>query len=116
MLKKIVLSLGSLMLAVGLLGFFVPNFLYLVQFDLIQSFIYSLAGGIGISLAISNQTDLVRRRYFDFLAILSLSLLIIGLSFPNWGDLIHLEVPEHFFHAVLGLAACLASDYFRKKT
>jgi len=116
MLKLAVISFSGLMMTVGLLGFFVPNLYYVVQFDSYQSFVYMLVGAAGLKFGFGSATDLIRRRYLDAVAIVNLTLLMIGLSFPNLGDIIHLEVPEHVFHAAVGMTAALVSDYFRKRT
>ncbi|MDP3986412.1 MAG: hypothetical protein Q8P77_03245 [Candidatus Veblenbacteria bacterium] len=114
MLRTFVTAYGALMLAVGLLGFFVPNVLYLVQFDLWQSLLYAALGAVGLMLGLKRSANLNQNRYLNALAIVNLALLMLGLSFPNLGDIFHLEVPEHVFHGVVGATAALLADYYRK--
>lgn len=115
MLQKITFIFGSLLFLVGLAGFFVPNFLYLVQFDLFQSLLYAILGVVGLKMALTNQTPKHRLGYLQVVAITNLLLMMLGMFWPNWGDIIHLEVIENFFHSGLGLIAVVASDIFRKK-
>ena|SRR3990167_1885949 len=116
MLRTFVTAYGALMLAVGLLGFFVPNVLYLVQFDLWQSLLYGVLGASGLTLGLSHNKRPTQNRYLNALAIVNLALLMLGLSFPNLGDIFHLEVPEHVFHGVVGATAALLADYYRKRS
>jgi hypothetical protein len=115
MLKKIVIFFGGLMLAVGLLGFFIPNVLFLVQFDLWQSLIYAVLGATGLQIGLGQTKDLAQLGYLKALAIVNLVMLLMGLTWPNWGDIFHLEVPEHFFHGIVGISSALAADFFRKQ-
>lgn len=115
MVAKIISSFSALMLLAGLLGFFVPNILYLVQFDLWQSFIYTILGAIGLKLGLSkNTTPPAQQWYLASLAVVSLTLLTLGIFWPNLADIIHLEVPEHFWHGAVGLLAVLAWEKSRK--
>lgn len=115
MLRKITFAFGLILFAAGLISFFIPNWFYLIQFDLSQSLAYSIIGAVGIVLVAMNKSDLILRRYLTFLAIFNLALLMIGLSFPNFADIVHLEVPEHFSHAAIGLVAAILSDIYKFK-
>ncbi|HAO81655.1 MAG: hypothetical protein UV57_C0003G0029 [Parcubacteria group bacterium GW2011_GWD2_43_10] len=115
MINKITAFFGSLMFVIGLLGFFMPNVLYLIQFDLFQSFIYVVLGAIGLKLGFGQSTTKSQLTYLQGLAITNLLLMMIGIFWPNLGDIVHLEVPEHFFHGAVGLTSALAADYFRKR-
>lgn len=115
MTAKIITALGAIMLLVGLFGFFIPNVLYLVQFDLFQSLIYVSLGVIGLKLGLSKTTSaLNQQQYLASLSAINLSLLTIGIFWPNLGDIIHLEVPEHFGHGSIGLIAALAWEKSRQ--
>lgn len=114
--RIVLIILGGILLATGLLGFLKPNLMYLVQFDLYQSFLYAILGAIGLKLGLSPTTPpRYSQKYFEALAIINFILLMLGLFWPNWGDIFHLEVPEHFWHALIGITAALMADYLRRQ-
>lgn len=115
MMLKIITAFGGLMFLAGLLGFFIPNILYLIQFDLFQSFIYITIGAIGLKLGLTKDTSVIQQqRYLAALSIINLSLLTIGIFWPNFADIIHLEVPEHFWHGLVGLLSVAAWEKSRR--
>ncbi len=101
---------GAILLTVGIVSLLRPNWAYYVQFDLFQSFIYALAGAVGLKLGLGRHSVGSQWYYVRGLGIAGLCLLLLGLTFPNFRDIVHLEVPEHVFHGILGVAALFASD------
>ena len=102
--------MGAALFLLGLAGFFIvqiPNF---VQLDLWQSFIYLILGAIGLQLGWGKAQAITRRRYATTTGIIGLVFLGFGLTFPNFGDIFHLELPEHIFHLLLGLIGCLVGN------
>ena len=102
--------IGLSLFAVGLVSLFKPNWAYYVQFDLFQSFLYAVVGAIGIKLGFGRHSVGAQWYYTRGVGIGATLLLLLGLTFPNFRDIVHLEVPEHFLHALLGVGALFASD------
>ena len=102
--------LGTMLFGVGLLAIFRPNLSYIVQFDLFQGFLYAVTGAIGLKLAFGRHSVGARWYYVRGVGIGGVLLLLLGLTFPNFKDILHLEIPEHVFHAVIGIGALFASD------
>lgn len=101
---------GVILFLIGLIGFFNPALGNVIQLDLFQNLIYVVFGAIGLKLGFGNTTSSARARYARACGVLGLSLLLFGLSFPNFFDIFHLEPAEHVFHGLLGLAGCLTGQ------
>jgi hypothetical protein len=102
--------IGAGLLLLGLAGFFIvriPNF---VQLDLWQSLVYLILGAVGLQLGCGQTSSLNRARYATATGLVGLIFLGFGLTFPNFADIFHLELPEHVFHLLLGLAGCLVGN------
>jgi len=112
--RRATLTFAVVFTAVGLYGMLVGRVGYLVQFDLFQSLTYTILGFVGLKLGIENTNVQAMRRYISAVAILSLFLFVLGLTFPNFRDLVHLEVPEHVLHLTVGVAAAVAFSHFCK--
>lgn len=110
MYRVTTIILGLLLFTVGLIGFFQPNLNYTVQFDLFQSLLYIVAGAVGITLGLGKHSIGSQWLYVRIIGICGIVLLLLGLTFPNFMDIVHLEIPEHIFHAIIGLGALFASD------
>lgn len=115
MQKILTLLIGLILFGLGGAGFYLTQVPNVVQFDLFQSLMYIVAGGIGLKLGTENR----RVRYKSYLTAIgvgSLMLLALGLTLPNLGDIIHLEVIENIFHAALAVCALVATEpYLRTK-
>ncbi|MBI5466208.1 MAG: hypothetical protein HY974_02890 [Candidatus Kerfeldbacteria bacterium] len=107
--------IGLVLFLLGLAGFFIvkiPNF---VQLDLFQSFVYLIFGAIGLQLGWAQAQNKTRSRYATATGLLGLIFLGFGLTLPNFGDIFHLELPEHVGHAILGLTGCIVGDLGKKR-
>ncbi len=116
MLKTYVRSLAVLLFAIGLWGFWggaIPN---VVQLDLFQSLVYVVFGAVGLKLGFSQTANKTLARYATASGIMGLVFLGFGLTFPNFFDIFHLEIPEHVFHALIGILGCVVGDYAGRKT
>ncbi len=112
MARLISFIIGVIFTSLGLLGFFKPNLMYLVQFDLFQSFCYLVIGALGLKISLDKEPkQLQLKKYLTVVAVFNLVLMMLGLIWPNLGDIFHLEIPEHFFHAGVGLISALTADY-----
>jgi hypothetical protein len=114
MLKWYIRIIGLILFLLGLGGFFIGHIPGFAQLDLWQSFVYLIGGAIGMQLGWGKATDKTRSRYATATGIMGLVLLSFGLTFPNFFDIFHLEVPEHFFHAIIGVAGCLIGGKYKK--
>lgn len=102
---------GLILFAVGIGSFFVSGVPHFVQVDLFQGFLYAILGAIGLQLGFSESTAIARARYATTTGIIGLVLLLVGLTFPNFQDIFHLEIPEHIFHLILGVTGCATGDF-----
>lgn len=103
--------MGAVLFLFGLWGFFYGKIPDLIQFDLFQSLVYLVFGAIGLKLGFSTIPNSYLGRYATGTGIMGLTFLFFGLTFPNLFDIFHLEVAEHCFHAILGVAGCLVGDF-----
>lgn len=99
----------------GLAGFSLGGVPGLAQLDLFQSFAYLIAGASGLQLGFGQATTRTRARYALATGLGGYALLALGLTFPNLGDVFHLELPEDVFHAVLGLAGSFVGEHYLKQ-
>jgi len=114
MLKWYTRIIAALLFLIGLSGFFIVRIPNLVQLDLFQSFVYAIFGAIGIQLSFGKAENKTRSNYATATGIMGLVLLLFGLTFPNFFDIFHLEVPEHIFHFIIGVAGCVIGDKYKK--
>lgn len=115
MIKRYVLISSGLLLIIGFTGFTLGGIAKIAQLDLFQSFVYLLLGAVGLKFGLSNTANKILARYTRAQGVVGFILLAIGLTLPNFLDLFHLEVPEHFFHGVLGLTSSLIGEHFSRK-
>jgi hypothetical protein len=116
MVKFYARLVGALLFIIGLWGFLghpIPN---IVQLDLFQSLIYVVLGAVGLKLGFSASTPKTLARYATATGITGLVFVLFGLTLPNFFDLFHLEVAEHVFHVVLGVAGSLVGGKHRPTT
>ena len=116
MLKTYVQVVAALLLLLGLWGFLIgaiPNF---VQFDLFQSLVYVSFGAVGLKISFGKTETKILARYATATGIMGLIFLAFGLTFPNFFDIFHLEIPEHMFHLIIGVTGCLVGDHYRKSS
>jgi hypothetical protein len=78
-----------------------------VQFDLFQSLVYVSLGAVGLKLGFGSSTPKTLSRYVTATGIMGLVFFGFGLTWANFFDLFHLEIPEHVFHAIIGVTGCL---------
>lgn len=109
-------SLAVIFTGTGLFGFFWVNVPYVVQLDLWQSFVYLVLAAIGWYYGWFYPNNKHLRYYNEAATATLLFLLLLGLAWPNWGDIIHLEEEENIFHAVLFIWGVITSWLTRKRT
>lgn len=114
MLKWYVIIAAGALVIIGLIGFTVARLPNFVQFDLLQSFIYLTLGVVGLKLGLVDNTNTARARYARVTGGVGFILLAVGLTIPNLFDVVHLEVPEHFFHLTLGLVGSFIGEHYRR--
>ena len=115
-MRRATLTFAIVFTTVGLYGMLVGHVGYLVQFDLLQSLTYTVLGFTGLKLGTENANQPAMHRYLSAVAVLNLLLFILGLTFPNFRDLVHLEVPEHVLHLTVGVWAALLTSVYRRPT
>ncbi|HBV33618.1 TPA: hypothetical protein DIC39_00005 [Patescibacteria group bacterium] len=86
---------------VGFFGFFAVGVPYVVQLDLWQSLIYLVLAACGWYIGWFYHDHKKIRHYNETATAVLMVLLLFGLVWPNWGDILHLEEEENIFHAVL---------------
>ncbi len=107
MIKLYSRFISVVLFILGLWGFWIGSIPQFVQFDLWQSFIYLILGGVGLQLSFGKHEFKYLVDYLKTVGIVSLIFILFGLSFPNFFDIFHFEVPEHVWHFVLGVASLL---------
>lgn len=112
MLTWYVRIVAAVLFLAGIFGFALTRIPNVVQLDLLQSFTYLLIGAVGLQLGFSSASAKTQARYTQITGIVGFLLLAVGLTFPNLFDIVHLEVPEHLFHAVLGLTGSLVGEHY----
>ena len=114
MLKAYTSVVATLLFLLGLWGVLVGTIPNLAQLDLFQCFVYVIFGAVGLKLSFSHTEPKTLARYATATGIMALTFLFLGLTWPNFFDIFHLEIPEHVFHALLGVAGCLVGEHYKK--
>lgn len=108
-------SVALVLFALGLTGFWLGRVPSFAELSLFQSFVYLIVGAVGLKLGFSKGAARAQARYALATGIMGYVLLAFGLTLPNFMDIFHLEVPEHLFHAALGLAGSFIGEHHLKQ-
>jgi hypothetical protein len=97
---------GEALLILGLTGFFLSDLWGVFQFDLAQTVMHLVGGGLAVSAALSEKETLTRW-YAQWSGAVYVLLAIAGFFAPTlWGIGeaigLHLEPAENIFHLILG--------------
>ncbi len=114
MIKIFTKIIGLLFLTAGLACFFVPNLLPLLQLDLWQGLVYLILGSVGVKLGFSKTNEHNLRYYVEVVTGVTMVLLLLGLTLPNFLDLFHLEPMEDVFHAIIFVWGIVTSTLSKK--
>lgn len=110
MLSWYVRIAATVLLLAGLAGVNLGRVPGFAELTLFQSFLYLVLGAVGLKLGSGPTAPAALARYARFTGGFGLVLLGAGLTLPNFLDLVHLEVPEHVFHSLLGLTGSLVGE------
>ena len=114
MLKAYVRLIALTLFLIGMWGFFGGAIPTLFQLDLFQCFVYVIFGAVGLKLGFSQTEPKILSHYATATGIMGLVFLTFGLTLPNLFDLFHLEIPEHVFHALIGVVGSLIGGHYKK--
>ena len=105
----------SLVLVItGFAGIYIVKIPEYVEFDLWQTVVYLIFGFWGLAISLYKPNGNYIMRYLNATTFMLMLWLIIGIPFPNLFDIFHLEVLEHFFHAILFLIGVFAISRGKK--
>ncbi|MFZ5391089.1 MAG: hypothetical protein ACOZAJ_02320, partial [Patescibacteria group bacterium] len=98
MTKYFIKGLALSLLIVGLLTFLHPSLGNLVYLDMFAGLIYLILGAVGLKLSFTkNIANRYLANYCLITGFISLLLLLLGLSWPNFKDIFHLEPAENIW-------------------
>ena len=108
-------TLAVIFATAGFFGFFKVQIPYVVQLDLWQSMIYLALGALGFYFGWFYHTDKNVRIYNEVATGILLFFFLLGLTWPNLGDILHLEEEENIFHGALFALGVITSALTSKK-
>lgn len=110
MLKTYTIILSLVLVILGLTGFYKPNVYNIIHLDLWLSFVYLIAGAIGLKLGLDKNTSPISRmRFVDITTATAFVLVLFGLTLPNFFDIFHLEMTENALHFAIGVIGSVIS-------
>ncbi|MBU1039209.1 hypothetical protein KKC17_03240 [Patescibacteria group bacterium] len=102
--------LAAALLLLGLTAFLHPSLGQLVYLDMFPGLIYLILGAVGLKLSYSKNSSVTLPSYLKILGFMGWALFLLGLSWPNFRDIFHLEPAENVWHLILGLAGFLLAN------
>jgi len=97
---------SPLLFVLGIMAFWQPDFYNLAYLDPWEGWLYFIGGGAGLIIS-WRHSDSANLHYTHSLGILSLLLVLLGLSLPNFKDIFHLEPAENVWHLLIGISGVL---------